>query len=97
MNFYACIFCDFHTFVKSEHDHHLVSDHSREIEINHIELLKLLTITLSNNHQGIESLMGVEEFFSDNLGLSLEEHSLAESPCREMICKPSIFSPMHTL
>lgn len=88
---YACIFCDFHTFEKYELDSHLISSHPEELLTNYRELLKQLPNIPANKYHGIEPIMTIEEFFSDKMEYPFPKHTLTESPCRDMICKSSIF------
>jgi hypothetical protein len=88
---YSCIFCGFKTFEKNKLDDHLCSNHKQELKENYIELLKELPVLPSKNYQNVNPVLSVDEFFSDNIELPLPEHTLSESPCRDMICKPSIF------
>jgi hypothetical protein len=87
---YSCI-CDFKTFEKNKLDDHLCSNHKQELKVNYFELLKELPVLPTKNYQNINPILSVDEFFSDNIELPLPEHTLLESPCRDMICKPSIF------
>lgn len=88
---YSCIFCDFKTFEKNKHDDHLCSNHKQELKENYFELLKELPVLPTKNYQNVNPIRPIDEFFSDNIELPLPDHTLSESPCRDMICKPSIF------
>lgn len=87
---YSCIFCDFKTFEINKLEH-LCSNHKQELKENYFELLKELPVLPTKNYQNVNPIRPIDEFFSDNIELPLPDHILPESPCREMICKPSIF------
>ena len=88
---YSCIFCAFKSFEKNKLDDHLCSSHEQELKENYIKLLKELPVLPSKDYQNINPIRSVDKFFSDNIELPLPDHTLSESPCRDMICKPSIF------